>query len=215
VVPKIRHTRSTPQLPLATPKDYPEKIIKRGKTSQECLSTVVPGDPSNPQTSSLKNPLVASNFPFIPSVGVYRSLNFGSIPIEFSPSRPHFEEIFDTPISPEVIQCFNPIGSEVCPILGFPTPSLFIVAASKEGESSFPFSPRSSVPVSLVQTPRPPGSPIVHIQMEGANLPRNKMDSMVPARYDPLVLPQPMNPLLVGDYLKYIPKFTREEDITI
>jgi hypothetical protein len=50
--------------------------------------------------------------------------------------------------------------------------------------------------------------------MEGANLPRNKMEAIVVARYAPLILPQPMNSLPVGDYLKYMPKFTREEDIT-
>jgi hypothetical protein len=37
---------------------------------------------------------------------------------------------------------------------------------------------------------------------------------MSSTRYAPLVLPQPMNALTVGDYLKYMPKFTREEDIT-
>ena len=41
------------------------------------------------------------------------------------------------------------------------------------------------------------------------------MDSIVAARYDPLVLPQPMNSLPNGDYLNYMKKFTREEDITI
>jgi hypothetical protein len=50
--------------------------------------------------------------------------------------------------------------------------------------------------------------------MESANPPRNRVDAIVVARYAPLVLPQPMNSLLVGDYLKYIPKFTGEEDIT-
>jgi hypothetical protein len=40
------------------------------------------------------------------------------------------------------------------------------------------------------------------------------MDSIVAARYAPLTLPQPMNPLPVGDYLKYMPKFIGEEDIT-
>jgi hypothetical protein len=34
------------------------------------------------------------------------------------------------------------------------------------------------------------------------------------ARHAPLVLPQSMNYLPVGDYLKYMPKFTGEEDIT-
>jgi hypothetical protein len=31
----------------------------------------------------------------------------------------------------------------------------------------------------------------------------------------PLVLPQPMNALPARDYLKYMPKFTGEEDITV
>jgi hypothetical protein len=51
--------------------------------------------------------------------------------------------------------------------------------------------------------------------MVGANLPRNRMDSIVAARYAPLVLPQPMNSLPVGYYLKYMPKFTGEEDIIV
>jgi ribonuclease HI len=50
--------------------------------------------------------------------------------------------------------------------------------------------------------------------MEGANPPGNRMDAIVVARYSPLVLPQPINPLPTGDYLKYMPKFTGEEDIT-
>jgi hypothetical protein len=50
--------------------------------------------------------------------------------------------------------------------------------------------------------------------MAGAHPPVNRMDAIVAARYAPLVLPQPMNPLPAGDYLKYMPKFTGEEDIT-
>jgi hypothetical protein len=51
--------------------------------------------------------------------------------------------------------------------------------------------------------------------MAGANPPRNIMDFIVTARYSPLNLPQPMNTLLAADYLKYMPKFTEEEDITV
>jgi hypothetical protein len=51
--------------------------------------------------------------------------------------------------------------------------------------------------------------------MAGANPPRNRMDAIVAARYAPLVLPQPMNALPAGDYLKYMPKFMGEEDITV
>jgi hypothetical protein len=70
-----------------------------------------------------------------------------------------------------------------------------------------------------IKTQSPPYSPRIynpplHNPMAGANLPRNRMDAIVAARYAPLVLPQPMNALPVGDYLKYMPKFTGEEDIT-
>ena len=40
------------------------------------------------------------------------------------------------------------------------------------------------------------------------------MDAIVVARYAPLVLPQPMNALPAGDYLKYIPKFSGEGEVT-
>jgi hypothetical protein len=50
--------------------------------------------------------------------------------------------------------------------------------------------------------------------MAGANPLRNRMDAIMVARYDPLILPQPMNALPAGDYLKYTPKFTGKEDIT-
>lgn len=79
----------------------------------------------------------------------------------------------------------------------------------------FPFPPASSVPVSPRRMPSPPNSPPPHIPMVGANPPVNRMDAIVATRYSPLVLPHPMNPLLARDYLKYMPKFTGEEDITI
>jgi uncharacterized small protein (DUF1192 family) len=50
--------------------------------------------------------------------------------------------------------------------------------------------------------------------MAGANPPLDRMDAIVAARYAPLILPHPMNPLPAGDYLKYMPKFTGEGDIT-
>jgi hypothetical protein len=74
----------------------------------------------------------------------------------------------------------------------------------------FPTLLRDSFPVA----PSPPSSPPPNIPMAGANSPLNRMDSIVAARYDPLVLPQPTNPFPAGDYLKYMPKFTGEGDIT-
>jgi hypothetical protein len=51
--------------------------------------------------------------------------------------------------------------------------------------------------------------------MVGANPPRSIMDATMATRYAPLILPHPMNALPARDYLKYMPKFTGEEDITI
>jgi hypothetical protein len=79
----------------------------------------------------------------------------------------------------------------------------------------FPFSLRRTAPASSIRTPSPPGSPPVHIQMAGANPPRNRMDEILVARYAPLVLPQPMNSLPAIDYLKYMPQFTGEGDVTV
>jgi hypothetical protein len=50
--------------------------------------------------------------------------------------------------------------------------------------------------------------------MAGANPPQNRMDAIVVARYAPLILPQPLNPLPAGDYLKYMPKFSGEGEVT-
>jgi hypothetical protein len=40
------------------------------------------------------------------------------------------------------------------------------------------------------------------------------MDEILAARYAPLFLPQPMNALPTTDYLKYMPQFTGEGDVT-
>jgi hypothetical protein len=50
--------------------------------------------------------------------------------------------------------------------------------------------------------------------MAVVNPPANRMDAIVATRYAPLVLPQPVNALPPGGYLKYMRKFTEEEDIT-
>jgi hypothetical protein len=50
--------------------------------------------------------------------------------------------------------------------------------------------------------------------MAGVNPPPNRMDAIVAARYAPLILPQPLNPLPAGDNLKYMPKFSGEGDVT-
>ena len=40
------------------------------------------------------------------------------------------------------------------------------------------------------------------------------MDRMVATRYAPLVLPQPLNALLRGDYHKYLPSFNGQGETT-
>jgi hypothetical protein len=220
--------RSTPQLPLKTPEANPENIIKKGNTSQG-ISAVVPDDSGNLHDSSFKTPIVVFNSPFIPSVGVSRSLNFEIFHVELPPSSVHLEgESFETHVSTDIVKWFRPRSLEYFPTLGYPTPPPVKVVVYKEGgiyfplnpvllssnTQSFPFSPRNIVAILPVQTPSSPCSPTVHIQMEGANLPRNRMDAILVAKYAPLVLPQPMNALPVGDYFKYMLKFTGEEDIT-
>jgi hypothetical protein len=229
MAPKSGRRRSTPQLHLATPEVDPEKIIKKGKTSQEGASTAVPGDFGNLHNHSLKTPVVASNSPIIPSVGVSRILNFGSFPVDFSPLSHALEgESFDTPVSPKVVKWLRPRTSKYFPTLGFTTPPPIRVATFTEGKTSvpsnpvgfspktqlLPFSPRSTATIVPVPTPSPLGSPPVHVPMAGDNPPRNIMAEILAARYAPLVLPQPMNSLSKTDYLKEFPKFTGEERIT-
>ena len=42
--------------------------------------------------------------------------------------------------------------------------------------------------------------------------PLTRMELIVATRYAPLILPQHLNALPQGDYLKYLPKFTGEGD---
>jgi hypothetical protein len=169
VAPKGRHTSSTPQLPLETPKVDPKNIIRKGKSPQERISAAVSGDSSNLHDSYLKTLVVASNSHVIPSVGFFRSLNFGSFPVEFSPSKPHLEELFDTLVSLEIVKWFRPRSLEDFPTLGLLTPPLVVVVVSKEEENLFPLDPillssntqsfplslRNTALVPLVQNPSP------------------------------------------------------------
>jgi hypothetical protein len=223
-----RHTRSTPQLSLAPPEADPEKIIRKGKSSGGGTSTAKPGIYDDFH-DFIETPTPSSHPIYLPSVGLSCSLNFGTVPNGFSP--PHLELVGDTlvtPLSPKVVPWFIPNTSEYFPTPGFTTPSP-ITTVVEERETSLPFSPQtcspnflifpsrpvSSVPVFPIQTLCPPGSPTPIVPMASANPPLNRMDSIVNARYAPLILPQPMNPLPGGDYLKYMPKFTRKEDITV
>jgi hypothetical protein len=221
-----RHTRYTPQLLLAPPEADPEKIIRKGKSSRGGTSTTKPSI-SNDFHDFIETPTPSSHPVYLPSVGVSRSLNFGSVHAEFPPpSLKLVGETLVTPLSPEVVPWSRTSVSEYFPTLGFTTPSP-ITTVFEERETFVPFSlqacspyfllfpshPVSSVPIFPIQASSPPGSPTPIVPMAGANPLLNRMDAIVATRYAPLILPQPMNPLLARDYLKYMPKFTGEEDI--
>jgi hypothetical protein len=217
--------RSTPQLPLETPEVDPEKIIRKGKALHQGTSTTKPSI-----SDDFHYPIGTPIFYFHTFCWSFRTLNFGSVPIEFSPPGLGLEgETLVTPLSPEVVPWFRPSASEDFPTLGFTAPPPITVSTTTEREISvpssplafspnpllFPFPPGGSIPASPILTPSPPNSPPPHIPMAGDNPPRNRMDAIVVARYVPLVLPHPMNSLPTRDYLKYIPKFTGEEDIIV
>jgi hypothetical protein len=108
VTSRGRHTRSTPQLPLATPKADPRKIIRKGKALHEGASTTEPC--FSDDFHYLIGTPISSFHPFvIPYVGVSRNLNFGSFSIGFSPPGLGLEgQILVTPLSPEIILWFRP-----------------------------------------------------------------------------------------------------------
>jgi hypothetical protein len=80
---------SHPQLPLAMPEVDSEVIIRKGKASQGESSAAEPGNSPPP---SIKNPFSSSQLPSKPVSKVSRFLNFGSVPVEFSPPGLVLEE---------------------------------------------------------------------------------------------------------------------------
>jgi hypothetical protein len=81
VASRGRHTRSTPQLPLATPEADPEKIVIKGKALREGASTAEPSISDDFHCPPAETPIYASHSPIIQSIGVSRILNFGSVPL--------------------------------------------------------------------------------------------------------------------------------------
>jgi hypothetical protein len=100
-----------------------------------------------------------------------------------------------------------------------PRPNQFFIKSKTRLSYTLPFSKLLVIHIVALPFKTPSTSPKIqsppfHNQMAGANPPPRRMDAIVVSRYSPLVLPQPMNDLSIRDYLKYIPKFTGEEDIT-
>jgi hypothetical protein len=85
VASRGRHTWSTLKLPLATPEANIEKLIRKVKALPEGASTIEPGVSDDFHLNPLETPIFASPFPIILFGGVSRTLNFGSVPVEFSP----------------------------------------------------------------------------------------------------------------------------------
>jgi hypothetical protein len=217
VASRGRNTRSNPHLPLATLEADVEAVRRKGKSSAKEVSIDETGNAPSP---SVRTPLSYSQLPSHPSFEVSHLLNFGSVPTKFSPPGLVSEgEILVTPPSLEAVRHHRPQASE-----GFTSPPFTATVTPREASSfSSPldfslFSPSSPVgtsfPTSPGHTPSPPNSPPPNIPMASANPPPNRMDAIVAARYAPLILPHPMNPLPAGDYLKYMPKFAGEGDIT-
>jgi hypothetical protein len=205
VASRGRHTRSNPHLPLVTPEADLEAVRRKGKRAAKEVSADEKGNTPSP---SVRTPFSDSQFPSRPSSEVSRSLIFGSVPAESSPPGLVSEgEILVTPLS----------GGFTTPPLITTTPQRGPPAHSSPLDFSLfpPSSPvRTSFPSSPVHTPSPPSPPPFNIPMAGVNPPPNRMDAIVTARYAPLILPQPLNPLPAGDYLKYMPKFSGEGDVT-
>jgi hypothetical protein len=209
-----RHTRSHPQLPLATPETDPEVVLRKGKASEEEASTVELGNLPSP---SVRTPFSPPQFLNRPLSEVSHFLNFGSVPAEFSPLGLGLEgEILVTPLSSEDRPWHRPRTTK-----DFPTPAQRKTPADLSSLALslnpllFPTPLRDSFPVAPLRTPSHPSSPPPYNPMAGANPPLNRRDAIVASIYAPLILPHPMNPLPVGDYLKYMPNFTGEGDITV
>jgi hypothetical protein len=213
VASRGRHTRSHPQLPLATLEADSEAVRRKGKSSAKEVPIAETGNTPSP---SVRTPFSPPQFLGRPPSEASRFLNFGSVPAEFSPPGLGLEgETLVTPLSFDVVYRRRSATAE-----DFPTPARRGAPADPSSLASalnpllFSTPLRDSFPVAPSRTPSPPSSPLPNIPMAGANPPPNRMDAIVAARYAPLVLPHPVNPLPAGDYLKYMPKFTGEGDIT-
>jgi hypothetical protein len=104
VAPKGRHKRCTPHLPLETPEGDLERIIKKGKTSQEYFSAPILGTSGHLHDSTFKTPVAIFNYPLSPSARVSRSLDFENFHVDYSSFIPKSkEESFETLASLDVV----------------------------------------------------------------------------------------------------------------
>ena len=131
-----------------TPKADLEKIIRKGKAFGGGTSTTK-SSISDDFHCPIGTPTPASHFVSWPSIGVSRSLKFGSVPVEFSPPSLALEgESLVTPLSPEVVPWFKPNNSKYFHTSGFTTPPS-ITTSTEERETFVPLSPEARSPNSL------------------------------------------------------------------
>jgi hypothetical protein len=103
-----RQTQSHPHLPLATLEDDSEAVCRKGKSSRKEVSITETGNTPSP---SVKTPFSYSHLPSRPSSEVSHFLNFGSVPVEFSPPSLVSEgEILVTPPSLEFMPQLQTLG---------------------------------------------------------------------------------------------------------
>jgi hypothetical protein len=111
-----RHTRSHPQLPLATPEADSEAVRRKGKSSAKEVPIAETGNTPSP---SVRTPFSPPQFLDRPPSEASRFLNFGSVPAEFSPPGLGLEgETLVTPLSFEAVYRRRSVTAE-----DFPTPA--------------------------------------------------------------------------------------------
>jgi hypothetical protein len=188
-------------------------VLEKERAPEEEASIAETGNPPSP---SVRTPFSPPQFLDRPPSEVSRFLNFGSVPAEFSPPGLGLEgEILVTPLSFEAVYRRRSVTTE-----DFPTPARrgapadLSSLAFSSNPLLFPTPLRDSFPVAPSRTPSPPSSPPPNIPMAGANPPMTRMEAIIAARYAPLLLPQPLNALPADGYLKQLPKFTGEGDVT-
>ena len=125
--------RYTPHLPLATPEADPEKIIKKGKDSQEGFSVVVLSTTSYFLDSTFKTLIVLSSAPLLSSTEISRNSDLEYLPVEYSYFSPKMkEESFEVLASHDVVSWFRLEIVEDFSTLGYPYPPSLKIVVTKE-----------------------------------------------------------------------------------
>jgi hypothetical protein len=85
--PKVRHTRSNPQLPLVPPEADPEKIIKKGKASQFFFFAATTSASGQLPDSTLDTPTILSSKLPLSSAKVSKKIDFEEFLLNTLPLR--------------------------------------------------------------------------------------------------------------------------------